>query len=106
MSFVHCPECGGVVSSQAVACPRCGCPVAHNVTTYREVERIRAKLRVCLGCVVLAPLCGLIALQIEEFIVPAVALLVAGLVGLALQKSRLNRISKAHSHYRRTLYRE
>lgn len=103
MSLVYCPECGFAVSSQAQACPRCGCPVARNVMTWREAERIRAKLKVCLGCVVLAPLFGLAALQVEELVIPAVALLAAGVVGLVLQRSRLTRISKSRRHYRRTL---
>ena len=33
MSLLKCTECGGMVSSKAVACPHCGCPIESDQLT-------------------------------------------------------------------------
>ena len=40
MALVGCPECGGVVSEQATACPHCGHPIAH--VPYRSTTYVPA----------------------------------------------------------------
>lgn len=32
MSLISCPECSTSVSDKAIACPKCGCPIAKPVT--------------------------------------------------------------------------
>ena len=35
MALIKCPECGKEISSQAGACPNCGCPIANKPTSIK-----------------------------------------------------------------------
>jgi hypothetical protein len=43
MSLIPCPECEEKISDKALACPKCGCPIAEIPTggppTVQEIER-------------------------------------------------------------------
>lgn len=39
MALIKCNECGHMISSNAVACPKCGCPVESN-SLYEEKEGV------------------------------------------------------------------
>ena len=61
MSMIKCPECGHDVSSKAVSCPNCGCPIhirrpdpdRPNVNTYTSPKKKRICVNVTLAGLVL-----------------------------------------------------
>ena len=38
MALVYCPECDSQVSDQAIACPKCGYPIAKNKERVEEYQ--------------------------------------------------------------------
>ncbi len=40
MALIQCPECGKTVSSLAVSCPHCGCPIAQEQEEMPAIETI------------------------------------------------------------------
>jgi ribosomal protein L37E len=44
MSLIDCPECGKRVSSQAAACPACGCPLTPD-GRVRTIEKTAKKYK-------------------------------------------------------------
>lgn len=50
MALIKCPECGKEVSSQAVACPVCGFPIAKanpkGTVAIRITEQLAVKIRI------------------------------------------------------------
>lgn len=61
MASFQCPDCQGVVSDQAAACPHCGRPMKPNaplvtqqvVTRGREGPFLQTMNAGCVGCLVL-----------------------------------------------------
>ena len=39
-NMINCPDCRGTVSSRALSCPHCGCPIAAGRTTSRDPDRV------------------------------------------------------------------
>ena len=38
MGLITCPDCGGMVSDRAAACPHCGCPAEAFFENYEHAE--------------------------------------------------------------------
>lgn len=45
MAIINCPECGGSVSSLAVACPHCGYGVAEHIEREKERENLHPEVK-------------------------------------------------------------
>ena len=42
MALISCPECSTSVSDKAIACPKCGCPIAKPTASATSTERTTA----------------------------------------------------------------
>ncbi len=56
MALLECEECGGDVSSRALACPQCGCPPPGAKPKKRQRKRSRTPAIVLMAFVALAVL--------------------------------------------------
>jgi uncharacterized membrane protein YvbJ len=56
MALIDCPECGKRVSSQAAACPDCGCPLTQNhpvQTIEKTAKKYKATTALGAGLIIL-----------------------------------------------------
>lgn len=93
MALTECPDCGQQVSTNAIACPKCGCPIAnldesnaagaHLVTTQATSKKL--KMHTLLG--LMAMIIGVIALFVSPEI--GMALFVIGFLWWLVAKIRI-----------------
>ncbi len=97
MSLKPCPECGHQVSNKALACPKCGCPLAEDpVLAYAE-RRINLREKAVIGMLIIAAVFTLLGLVDREFLYLAFGSWATGLLTLVgahfrralLEKSKL-----------------
>lgn len=99
MSLKPCPECGHQVSDKALACPKCGCPLAEDpVLAYAE-RRISFREKTVFGMLFIAAIFTLLGFVDREFLYLAFGSWATGLLTLVgahfsraqLEKSKLKR---------------
>jgi hypothetical protein len=75
LNLMGCPDCSGLVSMRAIACPHCGCPIQQRGAKPTKIERRYRMVRV---------------LGIGYFIGGAIALAAAALSGMIFLSSMSN----------------
>ncbi|MEE9275626.1 MAG: hypothetical protein V3V62_10000 [bacterium] len=73
MALSDCPECGGMVSTEAIACPHCGYPRKGAAKTRRSLFEVIAQLPCFIvGLLVIFFVIVVIMILLDVYFVPGV----------------------------------
>ena len=98
MSLVECPECGKSVSSRAVACPGCGCPIGNDPTLEYLEKRARTGLTLCIILLIVGLLFFGAALLEPKLLVLAVLCGLPGFFGIFVHGLRLAQVRESRNN--------